>query len=155
MLEFRLQTTKDRTYDVKPRCERVVLNALIKAGFDIEAQTKQNIADQDSIDTGAYMNSVYVVTPRSSTYARASSKAKSAANTPGRHSGRPNSDFKMLPEEPGDIMTVVVAIGAEYGANVEFGNAHVAPRPAFIPAVDDVTAVLDSVIEDYINKVID
>lgn len=80
------------------------------------------------IDTGFLVNSIYVSTHTESEYQEAKGEAESAEPT-----------RTMLPEveRPGELQAVV-AVGAEYGAYVEYGTHKMAARPYLGPAAEAV-----------------
>lgn len=89
-----------------------------KTALDIQAGYAANAPR----DTGFMANSAYVTTIDSSTYGNA---------------GTPPKDAYLLPEEkPVDKYTAIVAVGANYAIYPELGTVHMAPRPAFYPAID-------------------
>ena len=89
--------------------EKATEEALAALALQIEGQAKANIADNDQIDTGFMMNSVYTITRRDSTYNAADPSGK-YTNKAGESVGR-----KLAPEErlPSDA-TAGVIVGASY-----------------------------------------
>ena len=152
MLASRFETVNDRSYEVREGLEQAVMLAIAKTCFDIEALAKANVAEQDAIDTGSLVNSIYTVTPDRDTYDQAKAAAQSAAAQPGQNSGKPNKHFKMLPKEQSVANECIVAVGAEHGPNVEFGNVFVPPRTFFRTAAEDCLSDLDTVVERMINQ---
>lgn len=79
-----------------------------KTAFDIQRGYQQNARR----DTGAQVNSAYVVTNKSSTYPEAVAKAKAA-----------NPDAEVLPPVPApDPFTAIVAVGVSYAPVNEYGG---------------------------------
>lgn len=80
-----------------------------KTAFDIQRGYQQNARR----DTGAQVNSAYVVTNKTSTYPLAVAKAQ--ASNPG---------VELLPQVPApDPFTAIVAVGVKYGLVNEYGGA--------------------------------
>lgn len=83
--------------------------ALAKLASQIEGQTKANIADNDQIDTGFMMNSVYAISRRDSSY--------TAADPSGEYRNKVGESVKrkLAPEErlPNDAAAGVI-VGAVY-----------------------------------------
>lgn len=77
-----------------------------KTAFDIQADYQQNARR----DTGAQVNSAYVVTDSDSTYAQAASAAHGA-----------NEAVRLLPEVQPQSHEVLVAIGVDYAYGNEYG----------------------------------
>lgn len=99
-----------------------VLSQMVrKAAFDLQAQA----ASRAPVDTGFLRNSIYTVTARNSTYGAA---------------GAPSGDSYLLPEvaAPDDAYTAYVAVGANYGAFVNYGTRFQPAQPYWEPAVDAV-----------------
>lgn len=98
--------------DALPKaCSQVVR----KGALDIQAQA----ASRAAVDTGFLRNSVYTVTAQGSSY----------------HGGD-----KMLPEVAGppDDQSAYAAVGAEYGAYVNYGTRFMPAQPFWEPAIDAV-----------------
>jgi len=80
-----------------------------KTAFDIQRDYQQNARR----DSGAQVNSAYVVTAQTSTYPQAVAKAQ--ASNPG---------VELLPEVPRpDPFTALVAVGVKYALVNEYGGA--------------------------------
>ena len=94
--------------------EEATAEALEAAAFSVEGKAKMNIVANDQIDTGFMLNSVYAAGQENSTYQNAASSARSQ-----------NPQAKMLSEEavPGDGVTALVAVGAEYAIFQELKNS--------------------------------
>jgi len=72
--------------------------------FQIEAQTKVNIVQNDQVDTGFMLNSVYTVAGDANGHAAAASAAAAK-----------NTDAVMAPPRlPADDMSAIVGVGASY-----------------------------------------
>lgn len=109
----------------------ILLSQIVrKAAFDVQAQAASNAA----VDTGFLRNSIYTVTTEGSTYGRAGS-------APG--------DATLLPEVPGpgDKHTAYVAVGASYGAYVNYGTRYQPAQPFWEPAIDAVVPSLNAALE--------
>lgn len=79
-----------------------------KTAFDVQRDYQQNARR----DTGAQVNSAYVVTNQTSTYAQASADARGA-----------NPAIELLPEvAPPDPFSAIVAVGAAYAVYNEYGS---------------------------------
>jgi len=74
--------------------------------------------------TGFMASSGYVVTSEGSTY--------------GQTNGSPPGDSFLLPEvdKPGDDLTAIAAVAANYAIFPELGTVHQPAQPAWYPAVD-------------------
>lgn len=133
---------KSGVYDVFNKSANVGLGllksgrqAVVKACMDTTAEAKKRIEMQNAIDTGAARASIYAVTPGKSSYSQAISAAKSK---------RPKA--KAFPQETvgNDELNPegVVAVGVEYGSNIEYGairtHVSVPPRPFLEPAMRKV-----------------
>lgn len=100
-----------------------------ETAFAIQGKAQTSIAAIPLVDTGAMMNSIFVVTETRSTYAQATARAT-----------KDNPDVEMLPE-PGrpPRLTAIVAVGAAYALFHEEGTARgIAARPFLRPAVEDM-----------------
>lgn len=95
-----------------------------KLAYQIEAATKQNIVGTPSaghtglIDTGFYLNSVYVVTPKGDSYGQ-TDKSGSYKNREGKEVERQMAGKMGLPSDA----AAVVVIGAEYAIYLETDHA--------------------------------
>lgn len=79
-----------------------------KTAFDVQRDYQQNARR----DTGAQVNSAYVVTSDASTYAQAAAEARGA-----------NPEIELLPEvAPPDPFTAIVTVGASYAVYNEYGS---------------------------------
>lgn len=110
---------------LKPAISKVVR----KGAFDLQAQA----ASRAAVDTGFLRNSVYTVTSDDSTY---------------------HSDGKMLPEvpPPEDDQSAYAAVGAEYGAFVNYGTTHQPAQPFWEPAIDAVRPGFESAVAAIQDK---
>lgn len=96
--------------------EGVTDDALMALAFEIEGQTKQNINEEDLIDTGFMVNSVYAVgQDGAGSYDAAKAAALAAGASVGVKSGQVNS-AEMGDKAPfeNDKQRALVAVGAEY-----------------------------------------
>ncbi len=109
------------------------LSAVVrKAAFDIEGQAKAAAP----VDTGALRASIYVALRGETDYAQSAAQAQ--AQQPG---------VALFPQNaPGEDMAAHVAVGASYGAPVEF------KRPFLLPAVERVRGPLLAAIKAVIEK---
>ena len=113
-----------------------------KAAFDLEFLAKQKAP----VDTGYLRNSIYTVTNDSSDY--------------GQHvSGAAKPGQTLLPEvdKPTDDLTAYVAVGANYGAFVEYGTSRMNAQPYLTPAADAIRLAFTgamAALESSIRKVV-
>ena len=149
---MRVETTRNNTFRIKAGYHAAVEKCIRKAVLDIEAKAKQNVTDQDAIDTGALRASIYADTRGVNGYAAAEAEARAAAGSPGKRSGKPHEHFEMLPAEKAGAMEGIAAVGAEYALNVEAGTVHVPPRPFWDPAVDEVVHEFDKNVVNMVNR---
>lgn len=99
----------------------------------------QSVASANApAETGFLKSSIYTVTSEGSTYGEAD-------NPPG--------DSYLLPEvtAPPDELTAYIAVGANYGAFVNYGHhtrsgSFVPPQPFWEPAVDTVMPIFEAVL---------
>jgi len=152
-----IETTRNDTFRIKAGYYAAVEKAMRKACLDIEAAAKRNVRDQGAIDTGALRASIYTDTRGVNGHASAESRARAEAgkgsrNLRRRKSKGPAKRFDMLPEVKAGAMEGVVAVGAEYGLNVEAGTVHMPPRPYFDPAVDEGFRDFDKNVVDMVNR---
>lgn len=105
--------------EVAERMEQALSQIVRKTAFDLQAMA-QTAAP---VDTGFLKNSIYVVTDDKSTYSNNASPSKAGQ--------------ELLPEvERPEKNHAVVAVGANYGAYVEYGTVHGPPQPYLTPAVE-------------------
>lgn len=126
-----------------------------KTAFDIQAKA----AASAPTDTGFLRNSIYVTGTGFNTYGRGVQRVK-PLSTKGHISRRRLQNFvkrrerqraqeAMLLAEvppPPDPTSAYVAVGASYGAYVEFGTTRQAAKPYFYPAVTAVKPGFDAAI---------
>lgn len=93
-------------------------DALAALAFQMEGQTKVNIADNDQIDTGFMMNSVYTITKKDSSYGAADSTGE-YKNKAGESVKRKLAPEERLPEEA----AAGVIVGASYAIYQETQNS--------------------------------
>ena len=146
----RIEVVANRTFQVAAAFHEAGMMALRKTAFDIEAETKSNITENNAVDTGAYRASVYVKTDKGSGYSKARSEAEAAATTPGKHSGKPH-EVEILPELAIEQDEVIVAIGVDYAELIENGTVYTEARPALIPAFNKYVEPLAEVMAHFIN----
>ncbi len=156
MFELEFDLTDDRTYKIKRDFAVGAAEGVRKVIFDIEAQAKRNITDQDAIDTGAARASIHSDVGGHHGYAGSSAQAQQEAAAGSRrlrHSKRAKpKEVKLFPEVRAGELEGIVAVGVEYGANIEFGTVHMAPRPFLGPAAQKVFGAVEGVIVEEINK---
>lgn len=141
----------DYTFRIRKGYESAVQQAMRETVLQIEQDAKLNVVDNDSVDTGALLNSIYSTTPDKSGYGNAEASASMAAAMPGAHSGKPH-EFTMMPEVPVGPMEAAVAVGAEYGVYVEFGTVFIPPAPFFGPADERGIASFEEKTVEMINR---
>lgn len=155
-MSTRVEVVYDNTFKIRAGYERAVEKAIRKACLDTEATAKRNVRDQDAIDTGALLNSIYADTRGMHHYQQAQASARAEAAKGSRKARRSRKakpkTFEPLPEVRAGAMEGIVAVGAEYGINVELGTAHRAPRPFMGPAADEVGAEFDKNCAHMIDK---
>lgn len=97
--------------------EQATADALEAAALSVESNAKRNIVNNDQVDTGFMLNSVYAVgqgTKEVDNFYRALGDAK-----------KQNGDAVFLSREepPKDGLSAIVAVGAEYGIFQELINS--------------------------------
>ena len=140
--------------------------AVKKTCLDIQAKAARNAP----VDTGFLRSSIYVTGSFGSTYAEELEKSTRPSDKPTK-SGKPRGLSKrqravkakmntdLLPEiatDPNDELTGYVAVGAAYGAYLEFGTRHMTARPYLYPAVEAMRGSFEdalSKIEARLNEV--
>jgi hypothetical protein len=95
--------TKFYHSQVKALVEQATDRLLAQIVLQGEAHTKANIRENDQIDTGFMLNSVYAVTPGDSSYDEARANAEAC-----------NPEANMSPEIQADQHEAILAVGAEY-----------------------------------------
>jgi hypothetical protein len=118
---------------VKVVVDDATAEVLGKLAFAIEREAKLNIRNNDQIDTGFMVNSVYAVTGAASSYSAAKASAQSQTRDRGGHQVDHSGD--MAPEQglPADADAAVV-IGANYAIYQE------AAKPFLYPAAQKAAA---------------
>lgn len=94
-----------------------------KAAFDIQAEAA---ATAPGPITGFLKNSIYVVTNDSSSYGAG---------------GGPITKGQVLlaeVEAPASPTEAIIAVGADYGIDLEYGTVKMAPHPYLVPALERV-----------------
>lgn len=115
-------TTKDgkvvwKGKEVLLKLQNATADALEAAAFSVEGRAKRNIVNNDQVDTGFMLNSVYAVGQGSDqldNYVQAQAQAGSK---------NPDADFLSKEKPPADGMTSIVAVGAEYAIYQELRNS--------------------------------
>ena len=123
MITVDIRLTDDRLRDLPRETRKRAAEHIKRTAFKVEEYAKVGAP----VDTGFLRNSIYTVTHDSSGYTRASNDAHAQ-----------NADAVMLPEveTPRDALTAVVAVGAEYGAYVNYGTARAAAQPYLDDAIE-------------------
>ena len=113
-------------HDLKPQAQDVVK----KTADDLAGWAASGAPYQ----TGFLHDSIYVKTWENSTYGQA---------------GSPPGDSYLLPEvdAPPDDTTAYVAVGANYGAFVNYGTRFMAAEPFWEPAIDTAQGTMDTLLE--------
>lgn len=110
-----------------------VRQIVAKTAYDIQAHAQAIVA----VDTGFLKSSVYTITPTGgSTYGQ------------GVIAGKAGQD--LLPETdqpPTSDQQAIVAVGASYGIDLEFGTIHMHAQPYLIPATDAIQPTFMTAME--------
>ena len=112
------------TGEVLGRIDAAVEDLVEKLAYAVESQTKLNINQTPSaghtglIDTGFYLNSVYVVTPKGDSYGQTDDSG-SYKNREGQMVERRIAGKMGLPSDA----AAVVVVGAEYAIYLEIDHA--------------------------------
>ena len=120
-------------YDILPevaaKMEEILSEIVRKAAFDIVGHAMANLNMVTVRRTGFLINSLYCAVG-----AGENEHPYSNVQAPSERGQ------ELLPEvqKPGKPTEAIVAVGANYGAYIEFGTAHMGPRPYFTPAVEYV-----------------
>lgn len=125
-----------------------------EAAFEIEKRAKENTP----VDTGALRNSIHVVTDRDDGYAEAVASAEAAhesalaaGKTPKGRSA--SSELRLFPEPPKPKAgEAIVAVGVEYGIDVERGTVRQAPQPYLTPAVEEVRPLFKNAVASAVRE---
>ena len=126
--------------------EKATDEALAALALQIAGQTTTNIANNNQIDTGFMMNSVYAITRHSSTYKDADPTGEYRSRKTGQHVGR-----KLAPEQrlPSDAAAGVI-VGANYAIYQETQDSFL------FKAAEQVARDADGICEPvYRNEVHD
>lgn len=115
---------------ISDQLDTVLDQVVRKTAFDVQAQA----ASRAPVDTGFLRNSVYTVTSAGSTYGQG---------------GSPPGDASLLPEVagPSDKYSASVAVGASYGAFVNYGTRYMSAQPFWEPAIDAVRPSFESAVD--------
>jgi hypothetical protein len=107
-INVKIKVEFNRFDEIRGRMRTRAGQIVRKTAFDIQRDYQQNARR----DTGAQVNSAYVVTRETSTYAEAAALARTAS-----------PDVLLLPEVPNpDPFTAIVAVAAAYGRINEYGG---------------------------------
>lgn len=98
--------------------------AVAKLALEVETQAKANIVQQDIVDTGALLNSVYTELPGANNFAAAKAAVESR---------NPDAVVAQLPAAADDEAHVGPSV--EYAIYHEFGTSKMGARPYLGPAV--------------------
>lgn len=129
--------------------EKAQAQVIKKTAFDLQAAMQAKIRANGQIDTGFMVNSVYVRTYSSSTYASALLRKTRLSQKPTK-SGKPRTHTKrqigllkgmsesMLPEveRPENKHTAYVCVAASYGFWQNYGTHRLPARPFLEPSVE-------------------
>jgi len=135
-----------------PGARRGIILGITEAAFAIEQRAKYGVVEQDAVDTGALMNSIYTQSALSDGRDAAVAAAAMASTTKGKHSGKPHdepfTDHLAEEEHKGEGLTAKVGVAAEYGIYIEDGtpSGSVTPRPFLGPAAESVRGKLASIV---------
>lgn len=102
--------------------EEVLNKAVLAAAAYTEGAVKVEIRQEDLIDTGFMMNSVYVTGPDKSDYTKAVGLAKAHA------------DREMLSEMDAKPKQAILSVGAEYSRYLHDGTIYMSARPFMLRA---------------------
>jgi len=104
-----------------------------KTAMDAKANIQSNIRNNDQVDTGFMLGSVYVVTSEGSDY---------------------QGGEKALPEVAGppDDQTAMVAVGASYAIFQELGTSRMTGRAFFAPGMDEARSSMDAAMKLIADK---
>lgn len=114
--------------DAKKKTRKMQEETIKRLVLQTEARAKVNIVDNDQVDTGFMLNSVYSLLPDSDTYSEANANA----------SGR--AAREMAPKAGLGGADGAVACGAEYAASQELRKAFLLPAAA--SAKDDFSSTV-------------
>lgn len=107
-LNVKIKVEFNRFDEIRGRMRQRAGQIVRKTAFDVQRDYQTNARR----DTGAQVNSAYVVTANSSTYAQAAAAARAAS-----------PDIELLPEVPRpDPFTAIIAVGAAYSIFNEYGS---------------------------------
>lgn len=105
--------------DVLLKIQGATAEGLAAIGFAVEAQAKVNVERNDQIDTGFLLNSIYTVTPATSTFGNTQRGGRLASRARGGMVER-----RKFPERRALDDTVQVVVGAEYGLTLELKRSY-------------------------------
>lgn len=159
MFGFTVDVTGDKTYLVKNAFRAGASAGLRKIVFDIEANAKRNITDVGAVDTGAARASIYSdvegVHGYSAAIAEAADEARKGSRKLRKRKSGPGKGrtIKVFPDDNrAGPLEGINAVGVEYGANIEFGSAHMAGRPFFGSAAERVYQAVEATLVEEINS---
>lgn len=107
--------------------------AVRKVAFDVQTKAQ----DVVPVDTGALKNSIHIINSKGSGYARSAASAAAAVAKAGEP---PRSMFPAV--APVRVGEAIVAVGMEYGYDVEYGDGRREPKPYLTPAVEQLRPAL-------------
>lgn len=102
--------------------DEVLNKAVLAAAAYTEGAVKIEIREEDLIDTGFMMNSVYVTGPDKSDYTKAAGFARGCA------------DRDMLSEMDAKPKQAILSVGAEYARYLHDGTMYISARPFMLRA---------------------
>lgn len=141
MITVDVTLTDDRLANLPAEIRGKAARHIRRTAFKVEEYAKASAP----VDTGFLRNSIYTVTSESSGYDKAQTTAERTEVK--CHAGQRKSSItgewrnvrgQMLPEvdAPRDDLTAIVAVGAEYGAYVNYGTARAAAQPYLDEAIE-------------------
>lgn len=132
--------TLNRFGDLTPAIRAGAKLGIAEVAFAIEQRAKYHVVENDAVDTGALMNSIYTQADGTDGRDEAIAAATEASLTTGKHSGKPHgAPFEGAPQEnTGRGLSAKVGVAAEYGIYVEMGTEHTGQRPFLNPAAQEI-----------------
>ncbi len=132
------------SFNKVPQAIQAIHNGTVVAVRRASQQVADTYAQTAAIDTGYLRLSAYTSFSDASTYNQAVGRAK----------GRANREPLPEVERPGDDLTGIVAVAAQYALPVETGTSRMAAQPALTPAAETMRGQLRGIIAEEINKAI-
>lgn len=135
-----IKVEMDRIPELLSRLDDELGKVTRKAAFDVQAKAMGNIQSQGAVDTGATLNSVYVVTGQGD-----NGYGAAAGQVNARRPGHAVSGGDELDGVTTRKASAAIAVGTDYSIHIELGTAHMPARPFLIPAFDDEQDELDAI----------